>query len=192
MKNRIMDSAAHRNVTTQILPDLLPDRPKLVFCGTAAGDRSRSLGAYYAGRGNKFWKTLHAIGLTDRLLAPSEWRGLACYGIGLTDLCKTEAGMDRGLTAGAFDVQGFREKLAGTKPLAVAFNGLKAARVFYGNDAVSYGRQPTSDGMEFWVMPSTSGAANACWDMAVWQQLAASLGDAGAHVSVVPDRSTSA
>jgi G:T/U mismatch-specific DNA glycosylase len=175
--------------TLVVLPDLLGSRVTILVCGTAVGERSRSLGAYYAGRGNKFWKTLYAIGLTDRLLAPSEWRDLAGYGIGLTDLCKTEDGMDRRLAASAFDVQGFKEKLAGIRPLAVAFNGLKAARVFYGNNAVSYGRQPTSDGMEFWVMPSTSGAANACWDISVWQQLAASRGAAGAHASVVPDRS---
>ena len=36
---------------------------KLVVCGTAAGDRSAQLGQYYAGPGNKFWRTLASLGL---------------------------------------------------------------------------------------------------------------------------------
>jgi len=40
--------------------DVLPDYPApnlmVVFVGTADGERSASVGHYYAGRGNKFWK----------------------------------------------------------------------------------------------------------------------------------------
>ena len=56
-----------------ILPDLLPHNLKVVFCGTAAGTQSAQAGAYYAGRGNKFWRILHETGLTPRQLAPHEF-----------------------------------------------------------------------------------------------------------------------
>jgi hypothetical protein len=41
-----------------VLPDLLAPGLRLVVCGSAAGVRSAQLGQYYAGRGNKLWRTL--------------------------------------------------------------------------------------------------------------------------------------
>ena len=43
------------------LPDILQPNLKVVFCGTAAGDASAKKRAYYAGPGNRFWKTLHEV-----------------------------------------------------------------------------------------------------------------------------------
>lgn len=37
-----------------VLDDVICEKLKVVFCGTAVGNRSAKLGAYYAGRGNKF------------------------------------------------------------------------------------------------------------------------------------------
>ncbi|MCX6741231.1 MAG: mismatch-specific DNA-glycosylase, partial [Candidatus Parcubacteria bacterium] len=37
-----------------ILPDVLEKGLRIVFCGTAVGDRSAKRRCYYAGRGNKF------------------------------------------------------------------------------------------------------------------------------------------
>ena len=54
-----------------VLPDVLAPGLRAVFCGTAAGTKSAIAGAYYAGPGNKFWPTLHAIGLTPRRFAPA-------------------------------------------------------------------------------------------------------------------------
>jgi hypothetical protein len=69
-----------------VLPDVLGPGLRVVFCGTAVGSASAKRGAYYAGPGNKFWPTLHAIGLTPRRLMPEEFRSVLDYGIGLTDL----------------------------------------------------------------------------------------------------------
>jgi TDG/mug DNA glycosylase family protein len=78
--------------------DLLRPGLRLVICGTAAGETSAKLGAYYARPGNKFWRVLHEVGLTpDRALFPSEFRELLTYGIGLTDLAKGVSGMDHTL-----------------------------------------------------------------------------------------------
>ena len=48
-----------------MLPDYLSPGLKVVFVGTAAGERSAARGHYYAGRGNKFWELLWEAGLTD-------------------------------------------------------------------------------------------------------------------------------
>ena len=68
---------------------------QIVLCGTAAGTTSAAARAYYAHRQNKFWKILHETRLTPELLQPHQYRTLLQYRIGLTDLVKAGAGMDR-------------------------------------------------------------------------------------------------
>ncbi len=154
------------------LPDVLAAGLNVVFCGSAAGARSAAVGAYYAGRGNKFWRTLHEIGLTPRPLDPHEFRILPSYGIGLTDIAKTYSGADKGLRGHHFDAAGLRRKIETFAPRAFAFNGKRSARAFYGA-TVAYGRQPERiGGTSLFVLPSTSGAASGFWDVRYWQQLA--------------------
>ncbi|MBX9455439.1 MAG: mismatch-specific DNA-glycosylase [Rhizobium sp.] len=161
-----------------VLEDLLQPGLRLVFCGTAAGTRSAQIGAYYAGRGNKFWRTIHAIGLTDRLVAPEDWRLLAHHGIGFTDLAKHHSGMDIALPPGCFDPARLRTAIETHRPGTVAFNGKAAAKVFYGRKDVGYGRQPEPIGSTIpWVLPSTSGAASGAWSIEPWRQLAEALAD---------------
>jgi TDG/mug DNA glycosylase family protein len=157
------------------LPDVLAPDLRVVFCGTAAGKRSAEVGAYYAGRGNKFWRTLRQIGLTPRLLAPAEFPLLPQYGIGLTDIAKTYSGADKGLRRSHFDREGLRYKIEHFAPRAFAFNGKKSASEFYSADVV-YGQQPDKLGTTtVFVLPSTSGAASGFWDLTHWQALAAFL-----------------
>ena len=87
-----------------ILPDVLDPGLRVVFCGTAAGKRSAQVGAYYAGPGNAFWPTLHEVGFTPRRLAPSEFRDLPRFVIGLTDMCKLRSGSDTEIGTGGFVV----------------------------------------------------------------------------------------
>ena len=72
-----------------------------MFCGTAAGTESARRRCYYAHPQNKFWRALHEVGLTDRLLDCSEFALLPQFGIGLTDIAKTASGMDKDLPADA-------------------------------------------------------------------------------------------
>ena len=60
-----------------------------MIVGTAAGRVSARRGLYYAG--NRFWRTLHEVGLTPIELRPGEHGKLLDYGIGLTDLAKGDA-----------------------------------------------------------------------------------------------------
>ena len=84
-----------------VLPERLKPGLKLVFCGTAAGRMSALSQTYYAHPQNKFWKTLHAVGLTPRLFAPVEYEQLWKLGIGLTDIAKFSYGMDHQLPKGS-------------------------------------------------------------------------------------------
>jgi TDG/mug DNA glycosylase family protein len=160
------------------LPDVLVPELRVVFCGTAAGSTSAAVGAYYAGPGNSFWATLHAIALTPRTLNPAEFHALPEYGLGLTDIAKYRAGVDASLTASDFDVAAFRAKIERYSPRAIAFNGKKAGAVFYGCETcdVSYGLQAQRVGdTAVWILPSTSGGARAFWDLGPWRDLAATV-----------------
>ena len=166
--------SAHR---LPVLPDVLRPGLTVVFCGTAAGAQSARAGAYYAGQGNKFWRTLHQIGLTPRQLDPHEFPTLPDYGIGLTDIAKTYSGADSGLRRSHFDAAGLRAKIEHVAPRAFAFNGKRSASAFYGSSAaIAYGQQPEPIGATMvFVLPSTSGAASGFWDASYWQALADSL-----------------
>jgi TDG/mug DNA glycosylase family protein len=159
-----------------VLPDVLASRLKVVFCGTAAGTTSAARGAYYAGRGNKFWPVLHRVGLTPRCLAPVEFRDLLRYGIGLTDLAQKTSGTDKQLKPEDFDVAGFRERVLHHAPRILAFNGKKAAAMYFGyrtTTRVAYGMQNVRLGSTILVvLPSTSGSANSSWNEAEWMKLA--------------------
>lgn len=160
----------------QPLPDVLAPGLSVVFCGTAVGETSAARGAYYAGPGNAFWATLHAVGLTPRVLAPKEFTALPAYGVGLTDLAKHRAGNDDVLESCDFDVPAFVAKVRRFAPRAVAFNGKRAAAVFYRcrTRSVSCGCQRGRLGAtDLWVLPSTSAAARSYWDIEPWQTLAA-------------------
>ena len=87
------------------LPDQLADYLRLVFVGTAASRRSADVGHYYAHPGNRFWRTLHQTGITNRRYEPHEFPALLTQGIGFTDLCKTGAGMDHQALAFPVDIR---------------------------------------------------------------------------------------
>jgi len=156
-----------------MLRDLLAEGLDLVVCGSAAGRRSAQLKQYYAGPGNKFWRTLARVGLTPRQFSPAEYRHLLEFGIGLTDLVKQQSGGDHEID---FRLAGRRElerKLARHRPRFLCFNGKRAAREFLGRREIEYGLQTeVVANTRLFVAPSTSGAANAAWDPRHWQTLA--------------------
>lgn len=157
-----------------ILPDVLRPGLDLVLCGTAPSLASKQAAAYYAHPGNIFWKTLHQVGLTPWPLAPADYALLPDFGIGLTDLNKTEWGADADLTAAAHDVAGFRAKIAACRPKVVAFTSKQAARVFSGRARVEYGPlEPYPPDIRLFVLPSPSGRARGYFRLKPWQDLAA-------------------
>lgn len=157
-----------------VLPDVLEPGLKLVFCGTAAGSTSARVGQYYAGPRNKFWPTLHAVGLTPRRLRPEEFRTLPRYGLGLTDLAKYAFGSDGDLRSADYAAGAFEAKVLETAPEVLCFNGKKAAQTYLGTKRVVFGELTRRIGdTRLFVAPSTSGAASGHWDVAYWHRLAA-------------------
>jgi len=157
-----------------ILPDVLARGLRVVFCGSAAGRKSAELGAYYAGPGNRFWRTLHEIGLTPRRLEPSEFRRVLEYGLGLTDMAKFEFGGDRELSKGADDPETLRAKIVRYEPRVLAFTAKRPAHALLERN-VDYGLQQDAriGATEIFVLPSPSGVARAYWDEGPWRELAA-------------------
>jgi TDG/mug DNA glycosylase family protein len=157
-----------------VVPDLLKPGLRLVFCGTAPSRISKERRAYYANPGNRFWATLHEVGLTPRRFAPAEYPALLALGIGLTDLNKREWGNDDALTPAGFDVPGFAAKMRRFGPLAVGFTSKTAGSIFLGRDTgdIAYGAQPERIGAtRLFVLPSTSGQAVRYFDIKPWHVL---------------------
>jgi double-stranded uracil-DNA glycosylase len=160
------------------LPDQLQDHLRLVFVGTAAGQRSADVGHYYAHPGNRFWRTLHEVGITPRRYQPHEFPSLLKLGVGFTDMCKVGAGMDHEALAFPIDLPAFREKMLRYRPKTIAFTSKKAASLFYGRPtkAVALGRQPPQEDFPIvFVLASPSGAATRYWSVQPWRELAASI-----------------
>ncbi len=156
-----------------VLDDVLAPGLGAIICGSAVSAASARAGAYYANPQNRFWRTLHEVGLTPRELAPADYRRLIDHGIGLTDLAKQESGADWTLSPSAYDVDGLAARVVPLAPGALAFNGKTPANAFYGADGLAYGRQPRGLGaIPVFVLPSTSPAARRYWDIAPWRDFA--------------------
>jgi TDG/mug DNA glycosylase family protein len=155
-----------------ILPDVLAPNLKVVFCGSAAGWKSAELGMPYAGPGNKFWPTLYAAGFTPTLWHPSDFKKLPSLGYGLTDINKTEFGMDVDLTNGD-DPGALRRKIIKYQPRILAFTAKRPAMVFLARKKLDYGFQEDMVGAtRLYVLPSPSGRAGSFWNIETWRMLA--------------------
>jgi TDG/mug DNA glycosylase family protein len=175
-----------------ILPDVLAPGLRIVFCGTAAGAVSAARGCYYAHPQNRFWRALHAVGMTPRLIAPREFAMLPSFGLGLTDIAKNVSGMDKQLPAGALGrgpCEALSEKIRNAQPKILAFTSLTAGRRFLQREA-GFGEQPERLlATRIWLLPSPSPAANWNWDEKWWRALGEAAGD-GAEGGLASDPTT--
>jgi len=161
-----------------VLPDLLEPGLRLVFCGTGAGAWSAKVGAYYGKPGNKFWPTVHAVGLTPRRLQPAEYREMLVFGIGLTDVAKEHVGQDDAIDLARVDAAALHEKILRFRPRRLAFTSKRAASLALGRPTAGlrYGRQAERIGeTELHVLTSPSGAAGSYWSAEPWRELAAAV-----------------
>ncbi|MBN2239016.1 MAG: mismatch-specific DNA-glycosylase [Dehalococcoidales bacterium] len=154
-----------------ILPDLLKRNLKVVFCGMAVSSQSEKARAYYAGRGNKFWKTLWDVKLTSDYIHPTNYPELIRYDIGLTDLVKDTSGNDTAISVSPLDIENLRLKIMRYQPRVLAFTGKRSAELFLKN-RVDYGFQDEQIiNTRIFVLPSTSLQANGYWDVSYWEAL---------------------
>jgi len=165
--------AGLQNDSVPILPDVLARGLDIVFCGTAAGRESARRRAYYAGRGNAFWPTLHAVGLTPVEFAPEDYARVQEHGLGLTDLAKYVSGSDADLSRSDFSRAALHAKLKEYRPRILAFTSKRAAEECVGH-RVSYGVLAESiEGTVLFALTSPSGLARGHWhDAKFWRELA--------------------
>jgi TDG/mug DNA glycosylase family protein len=142
------------------IPDLAGPGMLVLFVGINPSLYSGWAGLHFARPTNRLWRTLHEAGFTDRLLDPSETDALVAAGIGVTNF------VDRA-TARADELDN-AELLAGVaklrrlvrkhRPEFVAFLGLSAYRVAFGQPKARVGRQDERlEGATVWLLPNPSG-----------------------------------
>jgi TDG/mug DNA glycosylase family protein len=132
----------------------------VLFCGINPGLYSAATGHHFARPGNRFWRTLHEAGFTERRLAPAEQRLLLERGLGLTNLVARPTGSaaelsPRELAAGRRRLEA---KVRRLRPRAVAVLGLGAYRHAFARPRAGVGLQPEPlAGATLWVLPNPSG-----------------------------------
>ena len=153
---------------------------KVVFCGNDPTERdAAAIKPPYAGNNDKFWNVLLTLGLTPSLLSPATAGELPNYEIGLTEVAKGRHGMKKIRGAEDYDGARLRQRILQYKPRILAFNGKKAAAVYFECKPgdLEYGVHRRKIGStEMWVLPASTSSA-AAWDENIWRELAAALQD---------------
>ena len=149
--------------------DLLRPGLRLVFCGYNPSLTSGRSGHHYAHPGNRFWRVLHASGITDRLYRPEEDEALPeSLGIGFTNLCPRPTRRADELSREEIRVGAtqLRRKLGELRPGVVGYAGIGVYRWFRATSKVSWGLQddPVVPGVTDVVLPSPSGLNRMSFD----------------------------
>lgn len=152
------------------IPDLLQPGLRLVFCGYNPSLRSGETGHNYAHPGNRFWRALHAAGITDRRVAPDDDASLLEQRIGFTNIVARPTRRADELTrdeiqAGAAQL---RRKIEQFRPGAMAYTGVGVYAWLTGRGTakIDWGVQTASvvPGIVDIVVPSPSGLNRMSFD----------------------------
>jgi TDG/mug DNA glycosylase family protein len=166
--------------TGKTVPDILAPQLKILFCGINPSLYSAAVGHHFARPGNRFWKTLHGAGLTDRLLTPAEDRALLEWGYGLTNLvARATARADELTPAELLEGRShLSQLLQRDRPQVLAVLGISAYRVAFAQPRAALGPQPEPlHHTRLWVLPNPSGL-NAHYQLPDLQRLYRELRDA--------------
>lgn len=165
------------------LEDILADDVSVIFCGINPGLLAAAQGHHFAGRGNRFWRTLHRAGFTPFEIRPEDDRSLLEYHCGLTAVVARPTARADQVSVQEFAAvaNSFEQKIAHYRPRYVAFLGKAAFAGLSGQKNIPWGRQSTSfGGAIVWVLPNPSGR-NLAFTLeqlvAVYQDLALAVND---------------
>jgi double-stranded uracil-DNA glycosylase len=142
------------------LQDILAPNLHVVFCGINPGLKSAALGHHFAGRGNRFWKTIHLAGFTSEEIAPENDASVLAHKCGLTTAVERPTSRADQLSRDEFEhaASGLSAKIALYSPRYVAFLGKPAFAAIYGRKWVPWGKQDVQlGGSKTWVLPNPSG-----------------------------------
>jgi TDG/mug DNA glycosylase family protein len=144
----------------KMVPDILGPDLRVLFVGINPGLYSGAVGHHFARPGNRFWPALYGSGFVDRPLSPFDEQDLSRHGVGITNFvaratARADELSDEELRAG---VEALAAKVRKCRVSAVAFLGLTAYRVAFGEKAARTGRQERRfEGARVWVLPNPSG-----------------------------------
>jgi len=147
------------------LPDILKKNLKILFIGTSPGIRSSTIGHYFAGRSNVFWKLLYQSGVTPVLLKTEQDRKMIRYGYGLTDIIKkpTRSVSDIKHKYTINSSKRLNRILNQHTPKIAAFVGKTGFRIYTQDNyaKLEYGFQYKYRKTKIFLLPSTSGQSYA-------------------------------
>lgn len=142
------------------IPDVIADDLEVLFVGINPSLYSAVVGHHFARPGNRFWPALHAGGVTDRLLDPSEDATLVEYGCGLTNVVARATARADELTGEEFVAGAKRlvRKVRRRRPKCVTFLGITAYRTAFDEKHAVIGPQERTIGpARVHVLPNPSG-----------------------------------
>jgi double-stranded uracil-DNA glycosylase len=142
------------------IPDVVPPRGGVLFCGINPGLYSAATGRHFARPGNRFWPALHRSGFTERLLDPAEQQLLPSYGLGVTNLAARATAQAAELTAAELAEGGMilEKFVARHEPRLVAVLGVTAYRTAFARPKARIGPQEAVlGGARLWILPNPSG-----------------------------------
>jgi TDG/mug DNA glycosylase family protein len=158
-----LEAARGRSISDVLAPGL-----DVVFVGINPGLWSGAVGHHFARPGNRFWKTLHGAGFTDRVLSPLEDAVLLEHRLGVTNLVERATATAGELTDGELREGARRlgERLGPLRPRIVAVLGIGAYRTGFDRRRAGPGEQEERLGdSRLWVLPNPSGI-NAHYELA--------------------------
>jgi TDG/mug DNA glycosylase family protein len=149
-----------RDAVNRTTEDLIDYNLKVLFCGINPGIWSGATGFHFAKPGNRFWKTLHLSGFSERLLHPSEEYELLENGYGITSFCKRTTATAAELSSEEY-IEGGKalvKKIHKFKPRYLAVLGIGAYRTAFQKPKAKLGLQEEKIGKtNVWLLPNPSG-----------------------------------
>lgn len=158
MKKPTPDDLRHAVHAT--IPDILPVKMKVLFCGINPGLYSAAIGHHFARPGNRFWPVLHSSGFTPRLYSADEDSDLAKFGYGLTNLIARSSATAAELRAEEYNAgkEILIKKVLKYQPRVLALLGVGMYRQTFQQPVAKVGLQEEQIGQTYiWVLPNPSG-----------------------------------
>ncbi|MFD8214085.1 G/U mismatch-specific DNA glycosylase [Streptomyces sp. NPDC059697] len=152
----------------RLVPDVVGDGLKVLFCGINPGLMTAATGHHFARPGNRFWPVLHLSGFTPRLMKPSEQGELPSHGLGITNVVARATARADELSAQEYREGGrlLSAKVERLRPGWLAVVGVTAYRAAFEDRKAVIGPQGRTIGdTRVWVLPNPSGL-NAHWTAA--------------------------
>ncbi|MFJ1609603.1 G/U mismatch-specific DNA glycosylase [Streptomyces sp. NPDC088253] len=167
----------------RLVPDVVGDGLKVLFCGINPGLMTAATGHHFARPGNRFWPVLHLSGFTPRLMRPSEQGELPSHGLGITNVVARATARADELSAAEYREGGrlLSAKVERLRPGWLAVVGVTAYRAAFEDRKAVIGPQERTIGdTRIWVLPNPSGL-NAHWTAATMAEEFARLRVAAAE-----------